>query len=103
MDSCSSCEVNPFDLNFAISYRNLSDVLHPDNTITACTRIPLLWTEEYGDRPTPDQITSVLSALCETGYGFQSIRRFGGLFFANPSPDGRGCREAAGEGYNNKD
>ena len=27
------------------------------------------------------------------------ILRFRGLFFGNPSPDGRGCREAAGEGY----
>ena len=25
------------------------------------------------------------------------------LFLANPSPDRRGCREAAGEGYSNKD
>ena len=25
-----------------------------------------------------------------------------GVFFVNPSPDGRGCREAAGEGYSNE-
>jgi hypothetical protein len=51
----------------------------------------------------PVQNTSIRSALCEVGYGFQSILRIGGLFFANPSPDGRGCREAAGEGYSNED
>ena len=29
--------------------------------------------------------------------------RFRGMFFANPSPVGRGCREAAGEGYGNEE
>ena len=47
---------------------------------------------------TPVQNTNIRSALFEAGYGFQSVLRFGDQFFANPSPDGRGCREAAGEG-----
>ena len=33
----------------------------------------------------------------------RAILRFKVLFLANPSPDGRGCREAAGEGFSNKD
>ena len=31
-----------------------------------------------------------------------SALRFGGVSIANPSPDGRGCREAAGEGDRNE-
>ena len=34
--------------------------------------------------------------------GFQPIRRIRGLYFANPSPEGRGWCEAPGEGYQTK-
>src|SRR2546422_9710136 len=46
------------------------------------------------------QIANSGSAPSPAPCGFQRIRECGDLFFASPSPSGRGWREAPGEGSN---
>jgi hypothetical protein len=49
------------------------------------------------------RITKVRLTQYQAERGFQTILKFRITFFANPSPEGRGCREAAGEGYSDEE
>jgi hypothetical protein len=62
---------------------------------------------QQGDYPSWPGTTVQVARIRLTQYqaerGFQTILKFRVTFFANPSPVGRGCREAAGEGCSDEE